>query len=157
MAALACADVTTPALRAPFDGSLQPEISASIVTTGAGQAASLQASVTLRNPDSRPRTLTRTTTCLVNLRLYADPARTGSPLFQEEFQTGGCKGTLVVDTLAPGANKTYQGEPRLVSSLHNPTSPSLPPGRYYASVLVGIVELLPMNALLPLGDVVLPP
>jgi hypothetical protein len=157
MAAVACADVTTPALSVPFDGSLQPEISASLVTAGAAQPASIQATVTLRNPDSRPRTLTRTTTCLVSLRLYADPMRTSAPLYQEEFQTGGCKGTLVVDTLAPGASKTYGGSTRPLSSLHNPTSPSLPPGRYYASVLVGIVELLPMNALLPLGEVVLPP
>ncbi len=167
--ALACSDatpaaiapvdsarVTQPAALAPFDGAHQPEVVARLVATGAGQLEAVQVIVTLRNADSIPRTLLRTTACLINLRLYGDSARAMSPLFQEEFQTGGCKGVLRMDTLAAGASKAYTNTPRPLSSLHNPLSPSLVAGRYYASVSIGMVELLPVNALRSLGEVVLP-
>jgi hypothetical protein len=156
IATMACSEATGPAHVVAFDARVQPLITATSAVTGAAGSEMVQVSVVVTNPDDAPRQLTVPQPCLLSLRLYATPARTGTPVYSDGLAPGGCKSTLYPDTLDAHASITYRNASSpIVYAPPAPTGQRLPPGRYYASVNVGIVELTPGTTLIPVGEVVL--
>lgn len=152
LACLSCSDAAVtviPVTVMSFDAATQPEVSASGVITGSGGSAIVTVTVTVRNPDVQPRSATFIRPCTVVLHAFASSARKGSPAFGQESLPGGCKSLAWVDTILAGRTRTFQDQLGVGTILNPPGMPSLVPGRYFFSALIGLREL-------PLGYVELP-
>ena len=153
---LGCAEPPTAVPIAPFDAAMQPSIAASSNVTGTGGNETVRVSVTMTNPDAAARRYTKRIPCFLLLHLYANPSRTGTPAYADEWHVGGCKWFPVADTLAARAAVTFTttSQPMLFTTSYPSLLHPLPAGRYYASVSVGVLELTPTNEI-PVGEVVL--
>jgi hypothetical protein len=155
--AIACFDSSGPIAAGivPFDATVQPVLTATSAATGAAGRETVRVTVVMTNPDAYSRQFTFHQPCLLSLRLYDTPARTGTPAYQDGLWPGGCKSLLYTDTLAAHANVTYSSTSNLdVYSPPAPNAQRLPPDRYYGTVSVSVVELTSNARTLPVGEVV---
>ena len=148
-ASLSCADAAGPGKSTdvmPFDAATQPTFSASGVVSGAGNLAMVKVTVSVGNPDVRPRSVTFSRPCTVILHAFTSSARDGTPVFRQETLPGGCKSFAWTDTIPPGGAVTLLGELAAGTILNPPGMSPLVPGRYYFSAIVAVREV-------PLGNV----
>jgi hypothetical protein len=156
VAAVACSDAIAPAEVMPFDATVQPTLTVTSSVTGAAGEEIVRLSVAVGNPDAAMRRYTLRQPCVLLLRLYATPARTGTPLYADERAPGGCKWSPMPDTLAGHGSVTLTSASHPALYFASPGAPPIQPfpaGRYYASVSVGVLELSPGTSELPAGEV----
>jgi hypothetical protein len=155
--AIACAESTSPDITVvSFDALVQPVLTATSSVTGAAGSEVIRVAVVVTNPDAFARRYSLHQPCLLSLRLYVTPDRTGTPVYPNGTGPGGCKASVLYDTLAAHASVTYAGDSYpLVYSPSTPNGQRLPPGRYYGTVSMDILELTPAVRTLPVGEVVL--
>ena len=151
-----CSDVTAPLVARPFDDLLQPGLAVASTVTGAAGQEVIEVTVTLSNPDLAPRTYTERAPCVLLIRLYATPARSGVPVYADEWMPGGCKSIPLVVTLASHASASLvrASHPGLIAG-SPPSLQLLPAGRYYASVNIGVQELVAGTTEMPAGELVI--
>lgn len=92
----------------------------------------LAPSITLHNESDEPAEVVFPDGCVVLLRVYRTPARTGEPAW-DQARTTGCTAALVEVELAPGESRDLQGA---IVPAQTILGDSLPNGRYYLAVLV---------------------
>ena len=87
----------------------------------------LRTIVTARNPTDAPVVLEFGNPCVAHLRVYADSARSGLPLWDQERVTG-CIAVVFEDTIAPGDTAQYVAPN---TDAREVLGDSLPDGRYW--------------------------
>lgn len=91
----------------------------------------LRTTVSVTNTGARPDTLEMPGGCPVLLRAYRDPARTGTPVWDQARNTA-CTLQLLYLDLAPGQTRAFEGR----ATAHDILGDSLPNGRYYLTAVL---------------------
>lgn len=92
----------------------------------------LRPAITVRNEGDAERTVRFPDGCIALLRVYRDASRTGNPVW-DQARTVGCAAAIQEFTVAPGDSTIIR---RSTISAAEILGDSLPPGRYYFTVVL---------------------